>query len=654
VDYVCRYLRTLVFGGLNSASAAALALGEGVLAFVYTRADMARVFPDWIGEDNVRRDCKRLWTELNDRFAGVITPTPRIHKNDPYDFVRAVLRSPDEDYRLFLEFARVAAPWSVAPYPSDDDAYLAFGADGGRRLQGAPGNRHWTDHEWRRFRALVERFPGVVCSHNRNATEPVEDPAKMLQFPRITGGSPDGDPHARFREPVLTGSDREFLLNRRSERERRDALREPQLIVYINGAQRAVLHSPKDWGVIRARGGRGLLQVFAVDRGQDTAPSQELLIAAVPLDEVHSDSGGRRYRVRVPVNRSLTLLIELTPMPAAAADDEPELAINAWLAPPAAIPVAAGRPVVRWAVAAVSVAALLSAGYLGVRLQQQTEELESARLTLQEQAVQLATREWSDEMARTVAARLQSAARIEAETRLTRLHDVLAARLRSGSFESLMTLGNAFLYGGDLTTARRVFERAKAIRGSEVEPYNSLGAIMYLQGRPDEAVAELRQATGAWPENPRVHVYLAWYLEAVGDRAGARRELNLAIDLKRDYADAHYNVGLLEELDGRRDEAARHFDVARSLLLDQLAARPEDGELHFQLAKVLAARGEDADAAEHLQRAVRIDADWAFWGRREDAFADLFRARPELREVLDAVAMVPVVERIRAAMDGQI
>jgi hypothetical protein len=71
------------------------------------------------------------------------------------------------------------------------------------------------------------------------------------------------------------------------------------------------------------------------------------------------------------------------------------------------------------------------------------------------------------------------------------------------------------------------------------------------------------------------------------------------------------------------------------------------------LAKVLATRGRNADAATYLQQAVTIDPDWAFWGRRETAFAGLFLDRPDLQEALDRLSMVPIVDRIDAAVRGQ-
>ena len=86
---------------------------------------------------------------------------------------------------------------------------------------------------------------------------------------------------------------------------------------------------------------------------------------------------------------------------------------------------------------------------------------------------------------------------------------------------------------------------------------------------------------------------------------------------------------------------------AQRLLERDLTVRPDDGQLHFHLAKVLAANGQAAEATSHLQNAVTVDPDWAFWSLREAAFSELFQQRPALREELNELAVVPIVERIR-------
>ena len=637
VDYVLRYNRVQISHAITSKFAESLAVGQGCFTFQYARADISKVFPDWIDEANVRRQAKNVWEHLYDTFSGIITPVPRPRDTDPYDFVRSALRSRDEDRKLFAAFMSVAAPWSVEGYASDEAAYLAF-TRGRPSQDGAEGSR-WSEEEWRRLRALVERFPGIVRFYNSDLRSTLEDPEEMLRFPKIEGARREPEPHARFHQSPLTDDERKWLLQRTSERQRRRALEAPDLIVYVNGERKAVLRSPYDSADIRGSRGRGLLQVFAAEA------NQELLLAAVPLDEMDDAAVGRHYRVNIRVGRSLRLQLLMTAT-AGERDDEPEVVIRATLSPLI-------TPEPKLVAALVVLALLAGAGYVGYRVQQQTTELNQARFTLRERATELAQRRWRDDMQQIVTARLQAVARTQTSVQLESLHAVLAARLQRGSFESLMTLGNAFLYGGDLAAAIRVFERAKAIRGSEVEPYNVLGAILHLQGRSHEAVAQLKQAVERWPMNSRVHVYLAWYLEETGDRDAAHAALLTALTLQKDYPDAQYNLGRLAHRAGRIDEAERHFDVAQGLLERDLRTRPEDGELHFQLAKLFATRGRNNDAAAHLQKAVAVDPDWAFWAGHETAFADLFGHRPDLRQILDELSMVPIAERIRAALTGR-
>jgi cellulose synthase operon protein C len=98
----------------------------------------------------------------------------------------------------------------------------------------------------------------------------------------------------------------------------------------------------------------------------------------------------------------------------------------------------------------------------------------------------------------------------------------------------------------------RALELAR--RAAEAAPDNpdildTLGWILFREGRVDEAVTHLRRSVELNPANPIVHHHLGTALARMGDRTGARRALAIAAAADG-YADAHRAARELEALGG--------------------------------------------------------------------------------------------------------
>ena len=106
--------------------------------------------------------------------------------------------------------------------------------------------------------------------------------------------------------------------------------------------------------------------------------------------------------------------------------------------------------------------------------------------------------------------------------------------------------------------------------------------VLSSQGKPDEAIAEFREAIRLNPDDPAAHMNLGNALYGQGSLAEAIAELRAAIRLKLDDARAHNNLAWALVLPPQgppsdREEGLRHarrasqIDKNRGLILGTLA-----------------------------------------------------------------------------------
>jgi tetratricopeptide (TPR) repeat protein len=106
------------------------------------------------------------------------------------------------------------------------------------------------------------------------------------------------------------------------------------------------------------------------------------------------------------------------------------------------------------------------------------------------------------------------------------------------------------------------------------------------------------------PTNPTVHYDLAVVLEAQGKREQAIRHWSEALRLKPGFAKAHNNLGVMLVREGRLDEAVSHYRQA-------LRIDPDYVDAHYNLANVLGHREEFDGAIRHYREALRVEPDHA-------------------------------------------
>ena len=173
-----------------------------------------------------------------------------------------------------------------------------------------------------------------------------------------------------------------------------------------------------------------------------------------------------------------------------------------------------------------------------------------------------------------------------------------ALELKSGFAEAHNNLGNTLKDQGKLKEAVACCRRALELKPECAEAHNNLGNVLNDQGKPEEAVACYRRALELKPDFAEAHSNLGSALEETGDLRGAEDSFRAALRHNSRFALAHYKLAAL--LGGKLPE--KDLTAQRRLLEERELTDDQRSLLHFGLAHVLDARGEYAEAAEHVDR----------------------------------------------------
>jgi tetratricopeptide (TPR) repeat protein len=197
--------------------------------------------------------------------------------------------------------------------------------------------------------------------------------------------------------------------------------------------------------------------------------------------------------------------------------------------------------------------------------------------------------------------------------------------------------GNVLVNTGHREEAVAEYREAARLAPRSAQPRERLGDTLYDLGRKDEALAAYREAASVDAASVTARIGAARILGDKGDLAGARAELgaglqsaptnlylllsrgNLAsragdrkaaladyeraVHLKSDNVPALYQYGLALLEDGQLPESAATFDRL-------LSVAPGSPQGYYGRARLFAARGEGAPAAEALAEAAkRVEPD---------------------------------------------
>lgn len=162
----------------------------------------------------------------------------------------------------------------------------------------------------------------------------------------------------------------------------------------------------------------------------------------------------------------------------------------------------------------------------------------------------------------------------------------------------------------DLRLAREHYEKALAIDPDNAGARFNLGNIEAELGDDEAAIASFRAAIALDPGLPDAQERLDFLLSraGAGEQPGPRTEAELRSLLEREpeNGEAHYRLANLLAARSRWEEAASHFEHA-------LAAAPPAAaaEIHHRLALALRETGRTEEALAHLQAARELAPDAA-------------------------------------------
>jgi tetratricopeptide (TPR) repeat protein len=123
-------------------------------------------------------------------------------------------------------------------------------------------------------------------------------------------------------------------------------------------------------------------------------------------------------------------------------------------------------------------------------------------------------------------------------------------------------------------------------------------AVELLREREyDDALASLRAALDRDPRNPYAHHFMGAAHFELGDFESARDAYEKALSFAPDYLGSAVGLGHALRMMGRLDEAQRAGE--RALAMAGKGAK--DGDVHYLLGLVFAARGEAKKAIAHLE-----------------------------------------------------
>jgi type IV pilus biogenesis/stability protein PilW len=162
-------------------------------------------------------------------------------------------------------------------------------------------------------------------------------------------------------------------------------------------------------------------------------------------------------------------------------------------------------------------------------------------------------------------------------------------------------------YGQILLVSGR-FEEAEAAldHALELDPYlsdahNNRGALYAETGRPAKAEQDFREALKdrSYPTPQKVYFNLGTLYSSQQRNLEAIESLRKAVEIDRDYYQAHFELAGVLDSQGSLEEAAREYEVA-------LPGYRTSGEYHYRIGFVYFRLGNHPRATQELNRVLDL------------------------------------------------
>ncbi|MCC7350860.1 MAG: tetratricopeptide repeat protein [Phycisphaerales bacterium] len=172
--------------------------------------------------------------------------------------------------------------------------------------------------------------------------------------------------------------------------------------------------------------------------------------------------------------------------------------------------------------------------------------------------------------------------------------------------ETHLVVGQAMAETGDYEAAILYYRQTQRLAERSgraiwyVEVYNSLGLALSATGHPQQAISSYQRAIELRPNYARAHYNLAVELEKQNRIDDAIAQYTRAIELDPDNIQAHYNLGNCYLNQRRLAEAAEQYSTV-------LRLNPRHAAAHANRGWVFLLAGQNNAAAADFQAALAID-----------------------------------------------
>jgi len=174
--------------------------------------------------------------------------------------------------------------------------------------------------------------------------------------------------------------------------------------------------------------------------------------------------------------------------------------------------------------------------------------------------------------------------------------------------------------------------------------YFALAEVLMRQRRVEDALAALRLAAKADPSIPETHNFLGLALGDLGDKRGAKKEFQKAIQLDPDFDSPYNNLGGLALQERDLKTAGEEFRQA-------LRVDPDSASSHNNLAATLILGGNLDGGIAELRKAVLLEPEVAF---RHSGLADALVRKKDFEgavgEYRQALALEPKSAQLHAEL----
>jgi len=135
-----------------------------------------------------------------------------------------------------------------------------------------------------------------------------------------------------------------------------------------------------------------------------------------------------------------------------------------------------------------------------------------------------------------------------------------AVLLAPSEAEPHLNLGDTYLQMGQRGPAELQFRAAVALSPLNPRARNELGQLLFSAGRPNEAEEQFRASVRSGP-NPVAYDYLGMLSIRRGDVGEAARDFRAALSLEESDSYAHFGLGDIYTVAGRKGEALREYQA---------------------------------------------------------------------------------------------